>query len=189
MIENFEDFILEFKQQINGISRNKIAILSKELNQARRERFLERRTVCEIVERGFTDDEFERFMSVVDSPIDKICFTFMAVLGLRVGELVALRGKDIQGDQLMIKSEKFCWNSIITIPQALFQLLPAAGPDEYVFDVHDFTLREHFKLYRARAGLDAIYMESAPRGVAGAPAKCRRLTLHSLRHYAIQRFY
>jgi integrase len=89
----------------------------------------------------------------------------------------------------MIKSEKFCWNSIITIPQALFQLLPAAGPDEYVFDVHDFTLREHFKLYRARAGLDAIYMESAPRGVAGAPAKCRRLTLHSLRHYAIQRFY
>jgi hypothetical protein len=51
------------------------------------------------------------------------------------------------------------------------------------------ALRDRFKAYRELAGLDEVYMRTLPCGKYGNENKRYRVTIYSLRHYAIQRFY
>ena len=90
----------EIKTHLDYLSRN----LSKGylvraitiLAEARKGRFLRRRTPkYGSMNKGFTEDEIERFFSVIDEPKARLLFSYQVVLGLRIGEAVRVNIKAI----------------------------------------------------------------------------------------------
>lgn len=43
----------------------------------------------------YTEEEFSKFLSVIDKPMDRLLFSLLFVTGLRIGEATALRFKDV----------------------------------------------------------------------------------------------
>lgn len=180
----------EFSRFVRTAPHWQLKELSKELRAVQKERFISGRgRQCELVELAFTDEELERFMEAVDNPMDKICYTLMSVLGLRVGELCALRGEALEGDQLRIPTLKGGHGAVIRLPSSLLSLIPCVGPKERIFPITTKTLRERFRKYRAKAGLNEVYMTTEPCGKARIRNRRFRLSLHSLRRYAIWNIY
>ncbi len=188
---DFQSFHREYLRQLQTISHQKLMLMSKDLTRITKERFhAGRPPKSEIVERGFTEAEFLQFMDVVDDDEDQRCFMLMAMLGLRVGELVMLRGRDLEGDQLRITTLKGGYASVIRLPPPILSLLPLVGPDAFLFNRSTKVLRQRFAHYRAKAGLTDIYLYTDPCGHGKQVRNPRyRLSLHSLRHFAIQRLY
>jgi integrase len=186
----FRSFRREFHSFIRTAPHWQLKELSAELRHTTKKRFISGHPKkCELVERGFTDAELARFLDVVKCPIDRACFMFMAVLGLRPCEVSAMRGRDLEGDQLRIPARKGGRAATLRIPPPLLQLIPCAGPDEPIFRRSPKNLRDRFNKYRAEANLNEQYMITEPCGKAGTCNRRFRITLYSLRHYAIQRIY
>jgi integrase len=159
--------------------------------------------------KGFTEEELERFFNVIDDPKSHLLFSFMAVMGLRIGEAVRIHIKDInlRTRELRIFTEKSKKTDYSLIPIKLFDTVisyidsyqddipMAKGFVFFSFDqmrktaetephITPETARKLFHCYIKKAKLDEIYGYSA-----GAVAKpLYRLTPHSLRHYAITNF-
>ena len=65
------------------------------LSDARKARFLRsRRPKYGSMNKGFTDEEVERFFGVMDDPFYHLLFSFQAILGLRIGEAVRVNEQD-----------------------------------------------------------------------------------------------
>lgn len=177
---DFFDFLASF---VKIASYNQLKTISKMANQEKNERYNVFHGKKVEIERGLTDDEFLRFMDVVDDPIDRLCFLLIATLGLRPNELERLK---IEGNQLHIPSSKGGYASTMPLPPWLLNRLHKVGVGRLRSQK---ALRDRFRVYRNNAGLDEVYMRTLPCGRFGSENRRFRITIYSLRHYAIQRFY
>jgi len=180
------------------------------LSDARKRRFLRsRRPKYGSMNKSFTEKELERFFRFVDEPRFKLLFSYQAVLGLRVGEAVRISVKDInlRNKELRIFTEKSGKTDFLLIPDELFEstlgyisayegeIMQAEG---YLFfslragnrrpntqpHIQTTTVRDYFLKVTAKAGLDEYY--GYRYGKRANPL--RRLSTHSLRHFAITEF-
>ena len=160
----------------------------------------------------FTGQEVQMFFRTIDNPKLRLLFSYQAQLGLRIGEAVRLNIKDIdfQTRELTIKSEKSNILDTLIIPVPLFRLTfeyikpnnrqieSSAG---YLFFKEEGKysekneqylsknyVRNRFRFYVRRAGLDKVYDSSDETNYDRTPRSLHRLTTHNLRHYAITSF-
>ncbi|MBI5223903.1 site-specific integrase [Candidatus Micrarchaeota archaeon] len=180
------------------------------LSEARKYRFLRRRTPkYGSMNKAFTDEELEHFFSVIRDPKLHLLFSYQAILGLRIGEAVRVHIKDInlKTRELRIFTEKSGKTDYLLIPEALFDRTVryinaydkdiaaargflffsfARGRRIHMTESHytTETARKFFRKYAQKAKLEEIYGYSA----GAKPHELRRLTPHSLRHYAITNF-
>ena len=160
----------------------------------------------------FTGQEVQMFFRTIDNPKLRLLFSYQAQLGLRIGEAVRLNIKDIdfQTRELTIKSEKSNILDTLIIPVPLFRLtLEYIKPNNrqiessagYLFFKEEGKyserneqylsknyVRNRFRFYVRRAGLDKVYDSSDETNYDRTPRSLHRLTTHSLRHYAITSF-
>ncbi len=161
---------------------------------------------------GLTEPEVQMFFRTIDNPKLRLLFSYQAQLGLRVGEAVRLNIKDIdfQTRELTIKSEKSNTLDTLIIPIPLFRLtLEYIKPNNkqieassgYLFFKEEGKyserneqylsknyVRNRFRFYVQRAGLDKVYDSSDETNYDRIPRSLHRLTTRSLRHYAITSF-
>lgn len=146
---------------------------------------------------------------VVEDEKMHLLFSFQAILGLRVGEAIRVNVKDInlRTRELRIFTEKSGKTDYLLIPEKLFEAAlryistyqeEIAACEGYLFfSIQDGkrtkgaepyitsnTVREIFREYAREARLEEIYGYSA----SAHPYALRRLSPHSLRHYAITNF-
>ncbi|MBU1166377.1 site-specific integrase [Candidatus Micrarchaeota archaeon] len=192
----------DIKQQLSFIGRyaakDRLAEAISIFSEARKSRFLRRRTPkYGTMNKGFTDEELQKFFSIIDDKRFHLLFSFQAVLGLRIGEAVKVHIKDInlKTRELRIETEKARTLNFLLIPEQLFnmtldyiqdfetQIVKAKG---YLFFVEDHHMsvscaRQAFERYIQKARLYDVYGYSND----ARPRTLTRLTTHSLRHYAI----
>ena len=162
--------------------------------------------------KGFTEQAVQLFFRIIDNPKLQLLFSYQAQLGIRVGEAVRLNIKniDFQTRELTIKSEKSNTLDTLILPIPLFRLtLEFLKQNKkrretsmgYLFFKEDGYyserneqylskdyLRNRFRHYVQKAGLDRIYDSSDETNYDNVPRSLHRLTTHSLRHYAITSF-
>jgi len=183
-------FVNEFELQIAVISDQKLKYLSKRLTAVRKERFRKNESLqCETIERAFTEEEFQKFMDGVENPFHRACFVMMGALGLRVGELLALSGRDLDREELLIDSTKGSYKARFRLPDSILGIIHATEPDDKLFPISDKMLRQAFAKYRKKVGLNRLYMYTKPCGPKNIRNRRYDLTLHSFRHYALQKAY
>jgi integrase len=177
-----------------------ITILANE----RKRRFLRRRQPkYGTMNKGFTDEELEIFFRFVEDPKFRLLFSYQAVLGLRIGEVVKIHIRDInlKNKELRIDTEKGKRTDYLPIPQQLFnETLEFITQNEdeitshkgYVFwskydtkrscpHVQTNYARNVFQQAIKKSKLDESYAIADGK----TPRLLHRLTTHSLRHYAI----
>jgi len=180
------------------------------LSEARKSRFLRRKTPkYGSMNKGFTEEELERFFSVVDDPKAHLLFSYQAVLGLRIGEAVRVNVKDInlKTRELRIFTEKSDKTDYLLIPEKLFEATlsyisayekdiavakghlffsfqPGRRTERTVPHITSNCARIIFNKYVKKAKMDEIYGYS----VGERTKQLYRLSTHSLRHYAITNF-
>jgi integrase len=178
------------------------------LSDARKRRFLRRRMPkYGAINKGFTDEELVRFLNAVEDPRMALIFTFQAVLGLRIGEVVKLHIRDINLEtrELKIGNEKGNRTDCLPIPPQLFeQTLKFISDYEadisrakgHLFWAENYPERNScpylsknfarnvFRRTIKKLKLDESYGLSDGQN----PKLLHRLTTHSLRHYAITNF-
>lgn len=178
------------------------------LSEARKRRFLRsKRPKYGSMNKGFTEEELERFFSVVDEPRARLLFSFQAILGLRVGEAIRVNIQDInlRTRELCIFTEKSGKTDYLLMPEKLFEAAlqhiaayekeiatskgylffsVSRSKSETVSHITSHTVRVMFSDYVKKAKLEEVYGYS----VGTIPRSLHRLTPHSLRHYAITNF-
>lgn len=187
---NFKQFRKIFLRSLKTAKHWQLKVLSKDVAKQFKisyPRPSSKKT--ELIEKAFTDRELEKFMSVIKDPVEKACFLFMAILGLRVGEVTKLKGKDINGQILNIWSLKGSYNATLKIPVALLALVPKRDPEDLLFGFTKKQISDRFSRYRKIAGMNDIYCYREPGGRKKQILPLYRLSCHSLRHYAIQKVY
>ncbi len=161
--------------------------------------------------KGFTEQEVQRFFKAVDNDKFRLLFSYQAQLGLRIGEAVRINIKDIKFEtrELVVKTEKAMTLDTLLIPAPLFQatldfidkhseaIEKAEGCIFFKeegksrlrqpFVAENYT-RNRFRYYAEQAGLLEVYDQSDESGPNRAVRNLHRLTTHSLRHYAITKF-
>ncbi|MEM2908628.1 MAG: site-specific integrase [Candidatus Bilamarchaeaceae archaeon] len=180
------------------------------LSEARKSRFLRRKTPkYGSMNKGFTEEELERFFSVIDDPKLHLLFNFQAIMGLRIGEAVRVNIKDVnlKTRELRIFTEKTGKTDYLLLPLDLFDavLQYIADYEKEITACKGFlffsmvqsrttqftephittdTARVFFHEYVRKAKLEEIYgYTTTPH-----PRPLYRLTPHSLRHYAVTNF-
>ena len=161
--------------------------------------------------KGFTEQELNKFFHVVDNPKFRLLFSYQAQLGLRIGEAVRISVKDIKFEsrELVIKTEKAMTLDSLRIPAPLFQetldfiqahseAIENAGGCIFFKEegksrldqpcVTENYVRNRFRFYAQKAGLLEVYDQSDESRPNRAVRSLHRLTTHSLRHYAITKF-
>jgi len=190
MSETYTNFLHQFELQIRTLSHTKLKYLNKRLRAVTKERYVSGRAPeTEIIEHGFTEEELQQFMAVVDDETDRACFILMATLGLRPGELLQLKGLHIVDDEILIDSTKGSFKSKLKLPESIRALIPDKKEDEYLFDRTGPQLRRRFRNYRIKAGLENVYMHTKGCGHHSTRNRRFTLSLNSFRHYAIQKIY
>ncbi len=180
------------------------------LSEARKSRFLRRKTPkYGSMNKGFTEEELERFFSAIDNPKAHLLFSFQAILGLRIGEAIRVNVKDLnlRSRELRIFTEKSGKTDYLLLPEKLFDavlsyigsfekdIAKAQGhlffsleeglkTDKTKPHITSQTARKFFMKYVKKAKLDEVYGYS----VGESPKTLYRLSTHSLRHYAITNF-
>ncbi len=160
--------------------------------------------------KGFTEQEIQKFFHAVDNDKFRLLFSFQSQLGLRIGEATRLNVKDIKFEtrELIVKTEKAGTLDQLLIPEPLFKatleylrahteaIEKAQG---YIFFkeegksntevpfVAENYARNRFRYYTEKAGLSEVYDQSDEVNER-VPRSLHRLTTHSLRHYAITKF-
>jgi integrase len=178
------------------------------LSDARKRRFLRSRIPkYGSLNKGFEEEELVRFMNALEDPKAELLFTFQAVLGLRISEVVRINIKDInlKTKDLRIHNEKADRIDYLPIPPQLFnKTLDFITQNEDDISSHKGFLfwadlypeynncphisknfvRNIFRHAIKKAKLDETYGVSE----GNTPKLLHRLTTHSLRHYAITHF-
>lgn len=199
------EFMTELRAQVGRRPHHKLKLMSKIVNTAKNERYnTDRRPKNALVEHGFLPDEFQRFMSVVDNPQDRLAFLLIAVLGLRPNEAARLRGRDVQkyrvvvsspnGDymktwayKLLIPASKGGYEADLRLPGAILQLLPVCGPNKPLLGMTETLIAQRFRRYRKLAEMDEIYGHGKPGGYNGKQERSLyQFSLKSLRYTGAQ---
>jgi integrase len=178
------------------------------LSDARKRRFLRSRIPkYGSLNKGFEEEELVRFMNALEDPKAELLFTFQAVLGLRISEVVKINIKDInlKTKDLKIHNEKADRIDYLPIPPQLFnKTLDFITQNEDEISSHKGFLfwadlypeqndcphisknfvRNIFRQAIKKTKLDETYGVSE----GNTPKLLHRLTTHSLRHYAITNF-
>lgn len=191
MKRDWQDFLNAFNRAVEMASHHKLKQLSKRIYREMKERYPRTGLKCELVDKGFTQEEFSLFLSHVEDEKIKACFILMAYLGLRVGELTRLKKNDLDGNKLRINAEKGSYSAYLTLPDVLVNLIQKhKGRHLKLIDVSNRQLSYSFDLYRKKAGLDEVYSYSNPAGKnRNFTRPLYRFSLHSLRHFGIQQVY
>ena len=72
-------------------SKDKLAEAITIFSESRKSRFLRRRTPkYGSMNKGFTDEELQKFFSIIDDARMHLLFSYQAILGLRIGEAVRI---------------------------------------------------------------------------------------------------
>ncbi|MFN7990597.1 MAG: site-specific integrase [Candidatus Micrarchaeia archaeon] len=178
------------------------------LSAARKRRFLRSRIPkYGSINKGFTEDELVRFLNALEEPKMALLFTFQAVLGLRIGEVVRLHVRDLnlKTRELRITNEKADRLDVLPLPPQLFEQTV-----RYISDYEADIVRCKGYLFwadRHPKNNDCPYVSSnyarnvlrqavqklkldESYGLSGGqiPKLLHRLTTHSLRHYAVTNF-
>jgi integrase len=161
--------------------------------------------------KGFTEEELEKFFAIIDNPKFFLLFKYQATLGLRIGEAVRINVRDInfRTRELRIETEKARKIDYMLIPKELFELTidyldrykeEIKRSDGFLFftnsgcrHIEPNYARNAFREYIKKAGMDEIYASSNDfdnpiQKIDGKPRALHRFTTHSLRHSAITRF-
>lgn len=160
--------------------------------------------------RGFTDEELSRFLAHVTFPKAKVCFELMALLGLRVGEVVTIKRTDIDFENrlLVLRTEKAGTLDALPLHDRVLAVLHAylsqyggavRQHDEWLFFSGNVTthrdhisphwLRKEFRETLVRARLVTVYGHSIETDVRRRARPLLRLSSHSLRHYFLTSVY
>lgn len=157
-----------------------------------------------LLNRGFTDEEYSRFLQHVSSQRARTAFILMAERGLRIGEAVRIKTEhlDLTQRQLWIDSEKGSHSTMVLLHADVLRVLADwmqyrarwGITSEYLFPAKQRTNRRPYMspLWLAREFRDAIKAAGLEftYGVAkNNSRKLRRLTTHSLRHRFGQKVY
>jgi len=162
------------------------------------------------VNRNFSDEELEKFFSVIDNKKHLLCFQMQAYLGLRISEAVKVNINDIDFDRRKIRiyAEKtkemdflhlhdIAFESIMNWVRNHTKEIQEHGgflvySDYRKGHISKDVMRNFFKRYLRKAKLDDVYVELATVGDQCKGAKSRklyRLSTHSLRHYYVTKIY
>ncbi len=205
--------LADIDEALPFFGKHKIESIQKHIFHYFKKRFKQKDKIPKYgsLNKGFTEEQLQRFFSAIDNDKYALLFSFQAYVGLRVGEAVAVNISDIDFStrEMKIKSEKTNLMDRSLIPLILFQKLTEyiaehkAKIDEakgYLFfkeqgksatDAEYLNVgyaRKKFREYVEKAGLNEVYSESDE--LAGRRRrKLHILTTHSLRHYAITKFY
>lgn len=184
----WDEFLSELHAQSEAQSHQHLKLMSRIVNEAKNQRYeAERRPKNAMVEHGFLPGEFRRFMAGVREPRDRLAFLLIAVLGLRPNEAARLRGRDVQGDRLLIPASKGGYEADLRLPESILRLLPMVGQGEPLLGMTKETLAKRFRAYRARAGMGEVYGRSKPGGPTGRQERLLfRYSLKSLRYTGAQ---
>ncbi|MFP3949497.1 MAG: tyrosine-type recombinase/integrase [Candidatus Micrarchaeia archaeon] len=104
-------------------SKDKLAEAITLFSEGRKSRFLRRRTPkYGSMNKGFTNEELQKFFNAADDPRMHLLFSYQAILGLRIGEAVRIHIKDInlKTRELRIETEKAKTLDFLLIPEQLF---------------------------------------------------------------------
>lgn len=163
------------------------------------------------INKGFEQDELEKFLGAINEPRFKLLFEYQAYLGFRVGEVCKLNVGDFDFEkrELRVHTEKAHTLDVMRVPQFLYdetldyirahtrEIDDAQG---YLFfkdkkrsgtDVPYLNLnyvRGVFRYYISLSGLNQVYDATEESVPDRAKRNLHRLTTHSLRHYAITKF-
>ncbi len=180
------------------------------LSDARKVRFLRsKKPRYGTMNKGFVDEELERFFAAIDDQRFYLLFSYQAMLGLRIGEAVRININDLnlKNREIRIFTEKSGKTDYLIVPQKLFEstisyigqheaeiasssgflFFPVAcGRNDRTTEPHvtSETARKFFRVYVEKAKLQEIYAYTK----GARPVPLYRLTPHSLRHYAITNF-
>lgn len=161
--------------------------------------------------KGFTDLKLTAFFHAIDNPKHRLLFSYMAYLGLRVGEVcfVNIKDMDFKTRELKVRSEKTHKLDLLVIPLSLWQQtqqfinanrLAIDESDGYFFYqekgkskrqehyIEPNYVRKVFRQYIISCGLDEVYDVSDESMEGRGTRRLHILTTHSLRHYAISKF-
>lgn len=163
------------------------------------------------INKGFTQEELERFLGCIKEPRFRLLFSYQAYLAFRVGEVCKLNvgDFDFEKHELRVHTEKARTLDVMRVPQFLFdetleyirahtkEIDEAKGYLFYVSKKRSKSgkgyinlnyIRKIFRYYISLAGLRQIYDTTEESIPNRAKRNLSRLTTHSLRHYAITTF-
>ncbi|MFH1221879.1 MAG: site-specific integrase [Candidatus Micrarchaeota archaeon] len=189
------------------LPKKKLVTAINVLSEARKRRFLRRRQPkYGSMNKGFTEEELVKFFNALEDPKAILLFSYQAVLGLRIGEVVRIHIKDLnlRTKELRIDTEKGKTTDYLPIPQQLFeQTMKYINDYEdeivkrkgYVFWADFYPERndcpyistDYARILFMKAIVKAKLDETYAIADARTPRLLHRLTTHSLRHYAITR--
>lgn len=205
------------KKEIEGIlptlGKHRIEELRKVIDRHYTKRFKGKARTPKYgnLNKGFTDNQLQAFLRVIENEKHRLLFTYQAQLGLRIGEVVKLNTKDIDFNtrELRVFTEKAHTLDTLIIPLALFnetntfiecfrtEIATSQGciffrdqkkshrQEPYLEPNY---IRKVFRYYVQEAMLDEDAYGTSEEDKGRAIRKLHRLTTHSLRHYAITRF-
>ncbi len=211
--EDLGEFSEILKQVAMQASWHQLQQLQSILHQTQTKRFAGKRKTPKYgsLSKAFTDSQITQFFRVIDDDKFRLLFSYQAQLGLRIGEAVRVNITDINFEtrEITLKTEKAKVIDTLLVPHQLFKdtlafiskhevdIQKALG---YIFFrspeksrrnvpfVEPNYVRNMFRYYVIKAGLDQTY-DTSEESVAGRQVRSlHRLTTHSLRHYAITSF-
>jgi len=163
------------------------------------------------INRNFSDEELEKFFSVIKNKKHLLCFKLQAYLGLRISEAVKVNLSDIDFQRRKIKvyAEKTKEIDFIHLHDLAFESVQnwvrihAKEIEEHdgflIYSdrgkghVSKDRMRNFFRDYLEKAKLDDEYVEIFTVGKQcygkAKSRKLRRLSTHSLRHYYVTKVY
>ena len=209
-----QDFALikgELERYLPTLPKHHLVEIRKMVIQQFRKRFQRSRIPkYGSLNKGFTEQEIQKFFRAVDNPKFRLLFSYQAQLGLRIGEAVRINVKDIKFEsrELVVKTEKAMTLDTLLIPAPLFQAtLDFISSNTKAIEraegciffkeegksrtkepfVTENYVRNRFRYYAEKAGLSEVYDQSDELKDR-VPRTLHNLTAHSLRHFAITKF-
>ena len=163
------------------------------------------------INRDFSEEELGKFFSAIDNKKHLMCFKLQAYLGLRISEAVKVNINDIdfKRRKLRVYSKKTKQMDSLHLHDSAFESLQnwIRNRQKEVMEHEGFLIysdyrkghlssdcmRNFFRLYLRRAGLDDVYVEISTVGKQcygkASSRKLYRLSTHSLRHSFITKIY
>ncbi len=120
----FASLKCELDKTLPNLPKHHLVEIRKMVMQQFRKRFQRSRIPkYGSLNKGFTEQEIQKFFRAVDNPKFGLLFSYQAHLGLRIGEAVRVNVKDIKFEtrELVVKTEKAGTLDILLIPAPLFQ--------------------------------------------------------------------
>lgn len=191
------------------LSKHRLSQLAKMANKERERRYVHSKTPkYGNLNKGFTQEELEKFFKHCTNEKTTMIFQLMAYLGLRIGEAVSLPIKniDLENKQLYVQTQKADTADSLYLHEKIYRLLQEyinkhqheINASGYLFPVvksvssHPYIspiwARRCFSQALKKAKLDAIYCLSKDSDFQ-TKRGLHRLTTHSLRHYFITTVY